>query len=356
MSTTNNSQPSEEVDLGQLFKMIGNAFQRLFQFIGSIFKQLFLAFVWFVFFIRRRALIFLIAAVVGLALGFLLDKTSLPTYKSSITVKQNYATGENLYGSIDYYNSLLKDGDYEVLGRVLGVEKSVSEEIVGLEIEPIITDNDRVVMFDKYISGLDSLAASKVEYDVFVENIKDYKHQLQQISIKSKTRSNFKNVFDNIIGDINTNIFFVNEQSKDLTELKQQKIALEQSLAQSDSLQRTYKRVLEQQMESKSTSETSITFEGNNDKNKTREFDLYKNDIELRREIVDIDRKLKDNENIVEAISSKQDSGFVDDTKELLGLNLSTKLYYLVLFTVLTFVILIGIEFLKFLEKYKPEQ
>ena len=355
MSTTNTPQPSEEVDLGQLFKMIGNAFQRLFQFIGSIFNKLFLAFVWLVFFIKKRAVVLLIAAVAGLALGFILDKTSPPTYKSSITVKQNYATGENLYGSIAYYNSLLKDGDYEVLGRVLGLEKKVSEEILGIEIEPIITDNDRVVMFDKYISGLDSLAASKVEYEVFVENIKKYKHQLQQISIKSKTRSNFKNVFDNVIGDINTNIFFVNEQAKDLAELNQQKVALEQSLAQSDSLQRTYKRVLEQQMESKSTSETSITFEGNNDKNKTREFDLYKNDIELRREIVQIERKLKDKQNIVEIISGKQDSGFVDGTKELLGLTLGKNLYYLVLFTIFTFVILLGLEFLKFLEKYKPE-
>ena len=210
-------------------------------------------------------------------------------------------------------------------------------------------------MFDKYISGLDSLAASKVEYEVFVDNIKDYKHQLQQISIKSKTRASFKNVFDNVIGDINTNTFFVNEQAKDLAELNQQKEALEQSLAQSDSLQRTYKRVLEQQMESKSTSETSITFEGNNDKNKTREFDLYKNDIELRREIVQIERKLKDKQNIVEIISGKQDSGFVDDTQELLGLILGRKPYYLVLFTILAFVILFGIEFLKFLEKYKPE-
>ena len=210
-------------------------------------------------------------------------------------------------------------------------------------------------MFDKYISGLDSLAASKVKYEEFVENIEDYKHQMQQISIKSKTRANFKNVFDNVIGDINTNIFFVNEQAKDLTELNQQKAALVQSLAQSDSLQRTYKRVLEQQMESKSTSETSITFEGNNDKNKTREFDLYKNDIELRREIVQIERKLKDKQNIVEIISGKQDSGFVDDTKELLGLTLSSKLYYLALFTILAFIILLGIEFLKFLEKYKPE-
>ena len=355
MSTTNTPQPSEEVDLGQLFKMIGNAFQRLFQFIGSIFNKLFLAFVWLVFFIKKRAVVLLIAAVAGLTLGFILDKISPPTYKSSITVKQNYATGENLYGSIAYYNSLLKDGDYEVLGRVLGLEKKVSEEILGIEIEPIITDNDRVVMFDKYISGLDSLAASKVEYEVFVENIKKYKHQLQQISIKSKTRSNFKNVFDNVIGDINTNIFFVNEQAKDLAELNQQKVALEQSLAQSDSLQRTYKRVLEQQMESKSTSETSITFEGNNDKNKTREFDLYKNDIELRREIVQIERKLKDKQNIVEIISGKQDSGFVDDTKGLLGITLNTKGYYLVVFTILSLVILLGIEFLKFLEKYKPE-
>lgn len=355
MSTTNTPQPSEEVDLGQLFKMIGNAFQRLFQFIGSIFNKLFLAFVWLVFFIKKRAVVLLIAAVAGLALGFILDKTSPPTYKSSITVKQNYATGENLYGSIDYYNSLLKDKDYEVLGRVLGLEKKISEEILGIEIEPIITDNDRVVMFDKYISGLDSLAASKVEYEVFVDNIKDYKHQMQQISIKSKTRANFKNVFDNVIGDINTNIFFVNEQAKDLAELNQQKAALEQSLAQSDSLQRTYKRVLEQQMESKSTSETSITFEGNNDKNKTREFDLYINDIELRREIVQIERKLKDKQNIVEIIFAKQDSGFVDDTQELLGLTLGIKLYYIVVFTILAFVILFGIEFLKFLEKYKPE-
>ena len=162
MSTTSNPQPSEEVDLGQLFKMIGNGFRRLFQFIGSIFKQLFLAFVWFVFFLKKRAIILLIEAAVGLALGLVLNKTSPPIYKSSISVKQNYPTGENLYGSIEYYNGLLKDRDYEVLGRVLGIGEDVSNEIVEFSIEPIITDNDRVVIFDQYITELDSLAASKV--------------------------------------------------------------------------------------------------------------------------------------------------------------------------------------------------
>ncbi|MDG1056850.1 MAG: hypothetical protein P8O83_03915, partial [Flavobacteriaceae bacterium] len=349
-------QPSEEVDLGQLFKMIGNGFRRLFQFIGSIFKQLFLAFVCFVFFLKKRAIILLIAAAVGLALGLVLNKTSPPIYKSSISVKQNYPTGENLYGSIEYYNGLLKDRDYEVLGRVLGTGEDVSNKIVEFSIEPIITDNDRVVMFDQYITELDSLAASKVEYEAFIDNIEDYKHRNQQISIKSTTRANFKAVFTNIVDNINSNSFFKNEQAKDIFELEESKAAIEQALVQSDSLQRTYKRVLEQQTDAKSGAEIGITFEGDNDIDKTREYDLYLNDIRLRKELVDINRRLNDIENIVDAISSKQESGFVDNTKELLGMKLSSTTYYPYLFFLLAFVALLGMEFFKFIDKYKPEQ
>lgn len=356
MSTTSNPQPSEEVDLGQLFKMIGNGFRRLFQFIGSIFNQLFLAFVWLVFFLKKRAIILLIAAAVGLALGLVLDKTSPPIYKSSISVKQNYPTGENLYGSIEYYNGLLKDRDYEVLGRVLGIGEDVSNKIVGFSIEPIITDNDRVVMFDQYITELDSLAASKVEYEAFIDNIEDYKHRNQQISIKSTTRANFKAVFTNIVDNINSNSFFKKEQAKDIFELEESKAAIEQALVQSDSLQRTYKRVLEQQTDAKSGAEIGITFEGDNDIDKTREYDLYLNDIRLRKELVDINRRLNDIENIVDAISSKQESGFVDNTKELLGVKLSSRTYYPYLFFLLAFVALLGMEFFKFIDKYKPEQ
>ena len=107
MSTTNTPQPSEEVDLGQLFKLIGNAFQRLFQFIGSIFNKLFLAFVWLVFFTKKHAVILLISAVAGLALGFILDKISPPTYKSSILKKilmAKYKVGLNNYKPIETKN------------------------------------------------------------------------------------------------------------------------------------------------------------------------------------------------------------------------------------------------------------
>tara|TARA_B100001093_G_scaffold249238_1_gene238651 strand:- start:320 stop:1384 length:1065 start_codon:yes stop_codon:yes gene_type:complete len=349
----NKTSSNEEVDLGQLFNMIGNTFNKFFQFIGSIFSYLFMAFVWLIFFIRRRLIILITAAATGIVIGYVFEKTSPPVYKSSISVKQNYQTGENLYGSINYYNGLLKDRDYVVLSKVLGL-KSSPKEIVGFDIEPIITDNDMLVLFDRYMSELDSLAASKIDFEDFSKNIKNYKHRYQQISIKSRTRVDFNKVFTNIVENIKSNSFFVNEQSKDLAELKASKLALKEALIKSDSLQQTYKRVLEQQIDQKATSEIGITFEGNNEKDKTREFDLYKNDIDLRDRIVVIERELKDKENIIDVISSKQDNGFVDHTKDFVGLKLPFKQFYLAFVFSIVFIGLLSFEFLKFLEKYKP--
>ena len=355
MSKTDNNHPNEEVDLGQLFKMIGNAFNRLFQLIASFFKQSFFAFVWLVFFIKKRLVILVISAFAGVMLGFTLEAFSPPTYKSTISLKQNYATGENLYGSINYYNGLLNDEDYKILGDLLGLTEAGSQQIVEFEITPVITDNDLLIMYDRYIADLDSLTASQLVYKEYVKNIADYKHPFQQISIKSKTRGNFNNVFSKIVDNIKTNSFFVNEQAKDLLELQQAKAALEKSLVQSDSLQNTYKRVLEQQMDSKTSAEIGITFEGNNDREITREYDLYKNDILLRREIVEIERRLNDKENIIDLISSKQDNGFVDNTRDLFGLSIPAKLFYLILTLGLVFLLLLGVDFLSYLEKYKPE-
>ena len=354
MSKAKNSNPSEEVDLGQLFKMIGSAFTRLYKFIGSIFNHFFLAFVWLVFFVKKRIIILSAAGFLGLIAGTALDLSLPPTYKSTLSIKQNYETGENLYESINYYNGLLKDKDYKILGELLGLTEKATKEIVGFDIEPIITDNEYLVMFNSYIGDLDSLAASKIEYKEYVKNIREYKHRYQQISIKSKTRPDFKGVFSNIINNIETNAFFVNEQAKDILELQETKQAIEISLAQSDSLQQTYKRVLESPKDPQSNAEIGITFEGANEGEKTKEFELYKNDIELRERIVKIQRELKDKENIIDMISSKQDNGFEDDTKEFLGLDIPFRIFYLVLALTVVFVVMLGKEFLTFLENYKP--
>tara|TARA_R110002050_G_scaffold293182_1_gene449333 strand:+ start:4496 stop:5569 length:1074 start_codon:yes stop_codon:yes gene_type:complete len=348
-------QQSEEVDLGQLFKLIGNAFDRFFKFIGSIFYKLFLAFVWLVFFIKRHFIKFAIAGVIGIGLGVLLEKTSDPVYKSYITLKQNYKTGENLYNSITYYNDLVKQKDYNTLGSVLGIEPNKAISILDFDIESVVSENEKLQEFNEYIKTLDSVAASKIQYENFVKNDIPHTHQYQQISLKSKERSNFKAVFDNIVSSIESNIYFKREQKKDLEELANKEQILKEALVRSDSLQNTYKRVLEKSLDGKKGSEIGITFEGNNEKDKTKEYDLYLNDLELRRELVGIEREKLDKEHIIEIISSKKDSGSIDNRKEFLGKLISSKLYYGILLTLATFIVLLGLNFVKFLERYKDK-
>ena len=73
MSKAKNSNPSEEVDLGQLFKMIGSAFTRLYKFIGSIFNHFLFALVWLIYFVKKRILILSVAGKLGLNDGTALD-------------------------------------------------------------------------------------------------------------------------------------------------------------------------------------------------------------------------------------------------------------------------------------------
>lgn len=345
-------QQSEEVDLGQLFKLIGNAFDRFFRFIGSIFNKLFLAFVWLVFFVKKHFIKLVIAGIVGVILGILKDSTSEPSYKSYVTIKQNYDTGENLYNSISYYNDLVNQGDFNTLKNVLGFEGNEASSILSFGIEPVVSENQQLQAFDKYIKTLDSVAASKIEYETFLKNNKDYTHEFQQVTIKAKARKSFKVVFDNIVKNIESNDYFKREQKKDITELENREQALKEALVKSDSLQNTYKRVLENNLEGKG-SDIGITFEGNNDKNKTKEYDLYLNDLEIRRELVEIERKKADKELIVEILSSKQDSGSVDSGKMLLGITVSSKLYYGLVLMSITFLVLLGLRFIKFLDRYK---
>lgn len=346
-------QQSEEVDLGQLFKLIGNAFERFFNFIGSIFYKLFLVFVWFVFFVKKHFIKFVIVGILGIVLGVVLEKTSEPVYKSYVTVKQNYPTGENIYSSIGYYKDLTRQNDIATLKYALDIEESEATSILDFDIEPVITENQKLQNFDAYIKTLDSAVASTVNYDEFVGNTQDYTYRNQQITIKSKTRSNFKKVFEKIIENVNTNDFFKREQEKDLAELKDEETSLLEALKQSDSLQSTYKRVLEKVLDKETGSQTSITIEGSTQIDKTKEFDLFKSDLELRNKLVQNKRKQADKQYIIEVISSKQESGSIDNKIDILGVSIGVKLYYGLLLILIAFCVLLGIDFVRFLEKYK---
>jgi hypothetical protein len=344
---------SEEVDLGQLFKLIGNAFNRFFRFIGSILNSLFLAFVWVVFFFKKHALKIGIAAVLGYGVGFLKEKMSKPIYQSSVLVKQNYKTGKNLYNLIDYYTELIEETSKSSLATNLDISPELASSIVSIKISPTVTENQLIKNYNNYIKDLDSILASTIDYDTYIENTNLFEFQEQQITINAYNDFNANPIFNKIVQHINQTEYFKRENEKDIAELNNREAALKQALIKSDSLQNMYKRVLEMPKDEKKGSQTSITIEGSDQIDKTKEFELYKSEIELRRELVEIERQKQDKDQILEIVSSSQEKGVLSKKMEVFGKLISPKLFFTLLFLSITILVLLGFQFLKYLERFR---
>ncbi len=348
-------QQSEEVDLGQLFKLIGNMFDRLFMFIGSLLKRIFLSFVWFVFFIKKHIIKIIIAGIIGFVYGYFKQKKGEPLYRSTTVIKQNYDTGENLYRAIDYYNELIAEGDSVTLGKVLNIDPSKAASLIQLEVESVITENDKLKSFDEYTKELDSLVASTITLEHFVENSKEYHYPVQRIIMKANEKDIFGTVVSKIVDKIVSTDYFQIEQKKDLDELNRLEKSIKESLEASQELQKVYKNVLETPIEKPLGSQTSISIDNTDDRAVTKEYELYNNDVELRRELVSIQRRKEDKQFIIEIVSSQENQGTIDNTKEFLGKPLNGKTYFAIILMLLASIILLTLHFIKFLEKYKNE-
>ena len=66
-----------------------------------------------------------------------------------------------------------------------------------------------------------------------------------------------------------------------------------------------------------------------------------------------IEREIDNKENIIEIISSSQNNGAIDNKIDVSGFAISPKLFYAFLFSFTAFLVLLGLRFIKFLEKYR---
>ena len=182
-------ESTEEVDLGQLFRLIGNAFEKLFKFIGSILNKLFLAFVWSVFFIKRHFIILAAATLIGFVYGFVKLKLSEPVYSTNAVIKQNYNTGESIYTSLNYYNDLIFDKDTLSLSQSLNVTPNEASKLVSFSMESVLNENSKLKVFDKFKKDVDSTISKEVDFEKFLENSRDYDYEFQRITVKSINKS-----------------------------------------------------------------------------------------------------------------------------------------------------------------------
>ncbi|UOY08841.1 hypothetical protein L0P88_09860 [Muricauda sp. SCSIO 64092] len=247
MAEQTNKNTSDEIDLGQLFQLIGRGFQKLFNFIGLIFSGIFHAIITFLLFLQKNFVVLAITVIVGAVGGFLADSYKTPMYISKMVVEPNFNSVQQLYNNIDFYNDLAMARDSLTLSRALEISVSEATTIKKVFVDSYSDENQKIKLFDEFIRELDTTTVKALDYQRYLENFNSMDARFHQISIVSTDNSIAKKIQDAIVGSISANDYFklqkeINDENLDL----QEKI-YNQQLSEIDSLQQLYKRVLEKE-------------------------------------------------------------------------------------------------------------
>ncbi|MEP0133291.1 MAG: hypothetical protein ABJJ25_14920 [Eudoraea sp.] len=105
--TTNDTSSNDEIDLGQLFNMIGRGFKNLFNW----FLRSFL-------YIKKNFLILFGLAVAGAILGFGLNQIVTDKLKTEVIVKPNLESKDYLYDVVKEIQAKIKAGDTTFFNKI----------------------------------------------------------------------------------------------------------------------------------------------------------------------------------------------------------------------------------------------
>ena len=238
---------SDEIDLGQLFQLIGRGFQKIFNFIGSIFKGIFHLVILFLLFLQKNFIVLAIAIVVGATAGFLADMYKTPKFISKMVVEPNFNSVQQLYNNIDFYNDLAKAEDSLTLSRALDISVGEAATIEEVFVDSYSDENQKIKLFDDFIRELDTTTVKALDYESYLKNFNSMDARFHQISLVSTNDQVAKKAQPAIVKSISANEYFKLQKRINDENLELQEKIYNQQLSEIDSLQQLYKRVLEKE-------------------------------------------------------------------------------------------------------------
>lgn len=303
-------QTSEEIDLGQLFKLIGKAFDKLFKFIVSIFKAVFSVFVYALKAVVDNFKIIAVSMLVAAIIGLSIEMMKRDVYSSQMLVKPYFDSKYQLVTNINYYNALIGEKDYKQLTEIFDIKEEEAKQIIEFEIHPgPENENDQLIQYDKFLKELDSIRAQQVDFEEFLENRSIYSGDIFEISVKSFKKDIFRSL-EKGLNSTFTNTYSIKKMQKrdSLIAIKKQRILA--SLTQIDSLKKVYIKVLQE--ESKNNSVSFNSREGMSfiqEKTETKEYELLKEEDRLRQQLSDLEAQKVEEDVFFDTLSSFQDVG-----------------------------------------------
>ena len=299
MST--NQINNEEVDLGNLFKIIGQGFTNLFKAIAGFFKGIYHYFILLLIFLRHNALKLGLSALIGAGIGLYLDITKPKLYSSTMIVQPNFNSTQQLYNNINFYHELVKQKDSIVLSDVLGISRYEASRLKGFYIEPIKNENEKLELFDDFIERVDTATVNNVDIKEFKRNFTDHDYRYHEIEVRSEINDIYNKISDPLINSIANNSYFKNQKQINDENLLVNEQLLKKSLVEIDTLRKIYNEVLIKEA-NKVESGTTITLAQGI--KKTEEIELFEESLDLNDQLIENNKEKANTTEILNVVSS----------------------------------------------------
>lgn len=307
-----NSQ-EQEIDLGQLSKKIGGYFQKV---IDSIFD--------FILFIKRNIIIIAVLFILGVVLGYILDKKT-KVYNHEIVVLPNFNSVDYLYSKIKLINAKKIENDTLFL-KSIGIKEP--KKLALIEIEPIVDIYDFVRGSETNLE-LIKLMAEDGDLEKIIENettAKNYEYHL--VKIKTTKSINKKDLIEPLLNYFQQSDYF--SQVKKVAQ-----ISLDKEIKSNDETLKQINDILNE-LPKQSGKSTSVYISENNQLN---EIINSKEDLINKQSYNRI--RLINYENIIKEVTSVLN---IRDTK---GTNGKLKVVLPILFVFLFMVVVFSRKFYK---------
>ncbi len=345
MSTKQQNNEEEEVDLGSIFIIIGKGFKNFFNFILSIFKEIFHFLISILIFLKTHFIKFIIAALIGGIIGAFLEYKSLDKYGSNLLVQPNFKSSRQLYNNIKFYDDLVKQEKTELLAAIFKIDSTKAASLKKFTISPVYNNNDIINAYDRFILSVDTLTVKSYTFEEFEQSFTDFDYRVHDIQVESTRNDIFKDLEDVIIGSIVNNDYFNRIKTLTNENLKRTDFLLKKNLKEVDSLRRVYMKVMLEEAK-KNSNGTSIDLGGT--KNSTKEIQLFETDRKINEELKQTTVLLSEKSKIINIISNFQTVGYEIKgvTKNFISLLAGVSVLF-----VLFFILILDLN--KFLINYK---
>lgn len=160
----------DEVTITPVIRDIERLVNRMVKFIWSLVRTIFAAIGMFFQFVFKNLVILMIVAVIGGLVGYFSVDFFPRKYTSSMVLKMNVDSKEQLQSDIDYLNALIDRNQDNRLEELLGITKEEAASLKNCELEPSATYVEKAEAVNMLYKSTDTALFDLINYEALLNS------------------------------------------------------------------------------------------------------------------------------------------------------------------------------------------